>query len=180
MLTQRPPRRIRLLGGTSSIKGTTVLAMSEPTETPDDWHRRFAVELYNAAWDLVDSPTRTRAEDDELLAAAFASRFHWGRVGSEEQFAVGDWFIGHVAAHLGLPELALRYSTLALERTEANGFGGWLLASAYEGMARANECAGNGAERERFAALCREALEAVDDPEEREVIEDQLLSVPNL
>jgi hypothetical protein len=152
--------------------------MSEPLETPDDWHRRFAVELYNAAWELIDSPDRTEVQDDELLTLAFASRYHWGLVGTDEQFAVGDWFIGHAAAHVGLPEVALRFSTKALDRVEANGFGGWLLASAFEGMARAHACAGDAAERGRFVALCREALDAIEDPEEREVIEEQLQSVP--
>ena len=144
-----------------------------------DENRRYAVELYNAAWDLLDSPDRTPTQDDEVLAMAFASRHHWGAAdGGDEQLAVGDWFIGHVAAHVGLAEVALRFSSRALDRVEATGGGGWLLASVYEGMARAHGCSGNAAERARFTELAEAALDAIEDPEEREVIEDQLRSIP--
>ena len=144
-------------------------------------HRDVAVELYNAAWDLLDSPNRTIAQDDEVLTLAFASRYHWGEAedGGDEQLAVGDWFIGHVAAHLGLSALAVRFSGRALDRVESTGTGGWLLASAYEGMARAHACAGDAEGRARYTALAEAALEGIDDPEEREVIEEQLESIPD-
>jgi hypothetical protein len=145
-----------------------------------DENRRYAVDLYNAAWELLDSPDRTIAEDDEVLTLAFASRYHWGEAedGGDEQLAIGDWFIGHVAAHLGLSALAVRFSGRALDRAEATGATGWQLASAYEGMARAHACAGDAEGRARYTALAEAALDAIDDPEEREVIEDQLRSIP--
>jgi hypothetical protein len=143
-------------------------------------HREVAVSTYNAAWDLLDSPDRTLDDDDRLLAMAFASRHHWGEAGGEdEQLAVGDWFIGHVAAHLGLAGVAQRFSQRALDRVEAAGFDGWLLASVYEGMARAAACAGNAQDRARYTQLATDALAEVDDPEEREVIQDQLQSIPD-
>ena len=143
-------------------------------------HRALAVDLYNAAWELLDSPDRTIAQDDEVLTMAFASRHHWGAAedGGDEQLAIGDWFIGHVAAHLGLAALAVRFSGRALDRVEAAGIGGWLLASVYEGMARAHACAGDAEGRQRYTLLAEAALEAIEDPEEREVIEDQLRSIP--
>jgi hypothetical protein len=143
-------------------------------------HREIAVSTYNAAWDLLDSPDRTLDDDDRLLALAFTSRHHWGEAGGEdEQLAVGDWFIGHVAAHLGLAGVAQRFSQRALDRVEASGLDGWLLASVYEGMARAAACAGNAEDRARYTELATGALAAVDDPEEREVIEEQLSSIPD-
>ena len=142
-------------------------------------HRDLAVELYNTAWELLDSPDRTIAQDDEVLTLAFASRHHWGAAdGGDEQLAIGDWFIGHVAAHLGLSALAVRFSGRALDRVEATGMGGWLLASVYEGMARAHACAGDAEGRAKYTELAEAALEAIEDPEEREVIEDQLRSIP--
>lgn len=149
------------------------------SELDEDGHRELAVETYNTAWDLLDSPERTRDEEDALLALAFASRHHWGAAGGEdEQLAVGDWFIGHVAAHLGLSELAVRFSFRALQRVEEVGAGGWLRASVYEGMTRAFASSGDTGERQRFQVLAEAALDAIEDPEEREVIEDQLRSIP--
>ena len=141
-------------------------------------HRELAVDTYNAAWDLLDSPTRTVDEDDRVLALAFTSRHHWGEAGGgDEQLAVGDWFIGHVAAHLGLAGVAQRFSQRALDRVEAAGLDGWLLASVYEGMARAAACAGDAESRRQYTDLAEAALAAVDDPDEREVVEDQLRSI---
>ncbi len=142
-------------------------------------HRELAVDIYNAAWDLLDSPARTPDDDDRLLGLAFASRHHWGEAGGgDAELAIGDWFIGHVAAHLGLAGIAQRFSNRALDRVEAIGIEGWLRASVYEGMARAAACAGNNEDRARFIELSLEALATVDDPDEREVIEDQLASIP--
>jgi hypothetical protein len=160
--------------------GTRVLPSRLVPEANENDHRELAVDTYNAAWDLLDSPTRTVDEEDRALTLAFASRYHWGEAGGEdEQLAVGDWFIGHVAAHLGLAGLAQRFSQRALDRVEAAGIEGWLRASVYEGMARAAACAGNAEDRATYTALAESALASVEDPEEREVIEDQLRSIPD-
>ena len=143
-------------------------------------HRELAAETYNAAWDLLDSPDRTPEDDDRALTLAFTSRHHWEEAGGgDEQLAVGDWFIGHVAAHVGLAGVAQRYSQRALDRVERAGIGGWLKASVNEGMARAAAVAGNAEDRARYTTLAYEALEAVEDPDEREVIEEQLASIPD-
>ena len=143
-------------------------------------HRELAAETYNAAWDLLDSLDRTADDDDRALTLAFASRHHWGEAGGEdEQLAVGDWFIGHVAAHVGLAGVAQRFSQRALDRVEAAGIGGWLRASVFEGMARAAAVAANDEDRARYTTLAYEALEEVTDPEEREVIEEQLATIPD-
>ena len=68
-----------------------------------------------------------------MLAAAFASRYLWDSIGVEEQRAVGDWQIEHVASVLGHADLALRWAERALERAIQNGWTDWRLASCYEG-----------------------------------------------
>jgi hypothetical protein len=142
-------------------------------------HRELAVSTYNAAWELLDSPDRTEDEDDRALTLAFTSRHHWAEAGGgDQELAIGDWFIGHVAAHLGLAGVAQRFSRRALDRVEGAGIGGWLLASVYEGMARAAACAGDTEGRTRFTERAEAALATIEDPEEREVIEEQLHSIP--
>ena len=56
----------------------------------------------------------------------------------------------------------------------------WLVASTQEGLARAHAAAGHDEERDRWAADARRTLEAVDDDEDRELIESQLATVPGL
>ncbi len=48
----------------------------------DAGHRRMAGNLFNAAWQLLDLESRTPAQEQEMLAAALGSRYHWGRVGT--------------------------------------------------------------------------------------------------
>lgn len=54
-----------------------------PTDSdPANWHRHFAAQANNRAWDLAES--RTDASfDAEMLAAAHAAAWHWDAVGTE-------------------------------------------------------------------------------------------------
>ena len=65
------------------------------------WHRQVAIDTFNAAWELIDLPARTPALDRELLGLAFASRYHWGVVGGDEEHMVGDWLIDKLALRAG-------------------------------------------------------------------------------
>jgi len=140
--------------------------------------REAAIAAFNRAWELIETSDRSSADDDDMLAAAFASRHLWDSIGGDEQRAVGDWQIAHVASLLGYTGLALSRAERALERVVRNGWTDWRLASCYEGMARAHAAAGSVAERDHWAALCREAIDTLEDVEDRELIESQLASVP--
>lgn len=39
-------------------------------------HKKFAVDLFNLVWSLLDKKNRTKEEDDKMVHAAHASRFH--------------------------------------------------------------------------------------------------------
>jgi hypothetical protein len=142
------------------------------------WHKIFAASAFNQAWDLIDKPERSTEEDAAMLLASFASRHHWEVVGTDENRVVGDWQISHVASVLGYSELALRFARTALDRAVEQGFEGWRLASCHEGLARAHACSGDEQERDRHIRAARRLLDAVEDPEERGLVESQLQSVP--
>lgn len=109
---------------------------------------------------------------------AFASRYHWVKVGDAQNLAAGDQHIARVCSYLGLGDLAVKYAASGLEITEAQGWRDYRLAAAYEAMARAHASAGDTGQRDRYLALASEALERIDDPDDRTVIEDQLQTVP--
>jgi hypothetical protein len=148
------------------------------TDESTTWHKIFAASAFNQAWDLIDKPERSTEEDAAMLLASFASRHHWEAVGTDENRVVGDWQISHVASVLGYSELALRFARTALDRAVEQGFEGWRLASCHEGMARAHACSGDEPERDRHIRAARRLLDAVEDPEERGLVESQLESVP--
>jgi hypothetical protein len=144
------------------------------------WHRRFAVELFNRSWDLVEQPDRSPDDDAELLAAAFGSAYHWGRVGTAENRALADHQIAKAASYAGQPALALHYARRALEAIELGRFGNWQVAAAYEGMARASAAAGDVAGRDYWVQRCTIALGAVPDAADRSVVVEQLLNLPHV
>lgn len=141
-------------------------------------HQFFAIEAFNAAWELLDKADRTPEEDDEMLQRAFASRWHWGFVGGPQQFATGDWQISRAAAMLGFGLLAEAYALRALAIAEAEGFTDWGLASIYEGVARAAAVNGNVALHAEYYGKTKTAIAAIAEDDERKVIEDQFADVP--
>jgi hypothetical protein len=143
------------------------------------WHRRFAVELFNRSWDLLELGERSEDDDAEMLAAAFGSAWHWRQVGTAENLALGDHQISKVASHVGEPQLALHYARRALEAIEIGRFGNWQVAAAYEGMARASAAAGDTAGRDYWVQRCTVALGAVPDAADRTVVAQQLLNLPD-
>jgi hypothetical protein len=43
--------------------------------------RLLAGHLFNRVWVLLEKPDRSAADDDEMVHAAHASRYHWGQAG---------------------------------------------------------------------------------------------------
>ncbi len=147
-----------------------------------DVARRLAVALFNRTWELLEQADRSPADDRDLLASALASRLHWQGVGTDENYAAGDWLVAHVASRLGHADLALDFASAAYERVVAADppVETWLLASTMEGLSRAHDTAGHEAERDRWAAQSRKVLATVADAEDRDLIAGQLASIPGL
>jgi tetratricopeptide (TPR) repeat protein len=150
----------------------------EKRDTIDESHRRFAADLFNLTWDLLDKEDRSAKEDERMVHAAHASRFHWGEIGEPLNLAVGEWQIARVHATLDQPQAALRHAMRALEIIEENGISGFHRASAYEGVARAYSTAGDPSEARRYILLARQEGEKITDEEEGEVLLSQLGEIP--
>jgi hypothetical protein len=148
------------------------------SDTVDD--RAVAVATYNRCWDLLDQGTRTAAEDAELLTAAFTSRYHWQIVGGETQTIVADWMVSRAAGETGAADVAVRFAHLAQEGVEGTEQEPWLRASILEGLARAYAQAGDRDRREEYLQAAWAALDEEPDPENREVIAEQIQSVPEV
>ncbi|MBI2299739.1 MAG: hypothetical protein HYU66_12505 [Armatimonadetes bacterium] len=146
------------------------------TNQPDqtNTHRRLAAELFNHTWSLLDKPDRTQDEDDEMLHAAHASRYHWSLVGDASNLQVGEWQIARVYSVLGRAEPAQFHAQRALEWCERGGLGAFYVGCAHEVLARAAWTAGD---HEAFADHLAQAdaiYEGLTDEEEREVLKIDL------
>ena len=128
-------------------------------------------------WTLLDKEQRTRAEDDEMIHAAHASRHHWGVVGEPVNLARGEWQCSRVYAMLGRSEPALWHGRRCLDICEEHGIDDFDLAYALEAIARAYGVAGELPEAEAYAGLAAEAGERIADSEDREHFERDLATL---
>lgn len=155
--------------------------MSEPIHSTDPAiHRRLAVDLFDHVWTLLETADRTPAQDDEMLHAAHASRHHWAHAedpATPQRLAIGEWQCARVYSVLGRAEPAMHHARRCLESCEANPMEDWVLASAYEGLARASKVAGDVAGVERYTVLATEAMESIADEEDRQVIRNDLATL---
>src|SRR5437899_11456173 len=141
----------------------------KPTTAERRWHRKMATVLFNEVWRLLEKK-RTPAEDDRMIHAAHASRFHWGEVGTAVNRAIGEWQISHVYAVLDRPEPATYHAVRSLATCKANGIEAFPLAFAYAALARADAVAGRTRDLRRHLALPRAVGLRIKDKAAREPV----------
>lgn len=153
---------------------------TDPTDLDAAAHRRAAIALYNHVWTLLELPDRTTAQDDEMIHAAHASRYHWSLAEGSTPINLGrgEWLCSRVYAVLGRAEPALWHAHRSVAAAEAGGpdVEAWDHAAALEAMTRAKAVAGDpdvAAWKARAAA----ALDGIADAEDRESIAADIASL---
>jgi hypothetical protein len=135
--------------------------------------RQLGVDLFNEVWRLIE----TREDDDRMVHAAHASRYHWGEAPEckPENLARGEWQVSRVYTVVGLSEAALRHAQRCLDICDTHGLGDWDLAYAYEAVARAYMTAGALPEAEAYKKLASEV--PVDEEGDREQLAKDLATL---
>lgn len=150
---------------------------AEHKATEQESHRKFAVDLFNLVWDLLDKEERTKEEDDRMLHAAHASRFHWGEIGTPLEFERGEWQISRVHAVLNRPQAAIYHAQRCLDICRANQIGDFDIAFAYEALARAYAIAGESEKSREYVRLAEHAGEQIEDEGNRKYFLSELGAV---
>jgi DNA-binding transcriptional MerR regulator len=181
--TFRLQRVLHILGQLSSedpTPMTTSTARTEPTELDPATRRKLAADLFNHTWTLLERTDRTPEQVDEMIHSAHASRYHWGEVPDREavHLARGEWQCSRVYAVLGRAEPALWHARRCLEINEAAANADWDIASAYEAMARAYMATGDTTQAATWKAKAVAALDAIADPDDREIVEGDIATLP--
>jgi hypothetical protein len=151
--------------------------MSRKLTEDEEIHRRFAVDLFNATWDLMDKPVRTKEEDDEMVHSAHASRYHWGKIGAPVNLARGEWQCARVYTVLNRPEAAHYHALRSLEICLENNIGDFDLAYAYEALARVDSLQNKIIECHHYLKHARKAGEAIREQEDREHFFEDLAGI---
>jgi len=167
---------VHLIEG-DDMSDTTASSRPAPAGLPDS-ERQLAADLFNLVWTLLEQTGRTTEDDDRMVHAAHASRYHWGQVGGPEQLAIGEWQCARVYSVLGRAEPALHHARRCLDIATASTVPDWLIASAHEGLARAYAVAGQRESALASRAAAEAALAKVTDAEDRQVVQDDLASLP--
>lgn len=158
-------------------------AVGEQMVDQRDLHRWFGAQLNNGAWDTIQkhavSASSTLAEREALVYSAYASAFHWRRVGTAANAARGEHLIARACTTADMPERALHHARRCLELVEETpeAMEHWDRAFALEALARAEAANGLGTAQvtlELAYAACAE----VADPDDRAVVEQELARGP--
>lgn len=150
----------------------------EKKYTARECHKKFAIELNNLVWGLLEKKGRTSEEKEKMIHAAHASCYHWGEIGEPINLQRGEWMISHVYAILNRPEPALYHAKECMELTEKYKFEDFDLAYAYEAMARAYAVGHAKTEFEKFSKLAKEAGENIKGEEDRKIFMGDFESGP--
>jgi hypothetical protein len=151
--------------------------MTEEKTPSKEEHKKFAISLFNLTWSLLDKKNRTREEDDKMVHAAHASRYHWGEIGTPLEFERGEWQISRVYSVLNRSEPALFHAKRCLEICKENNIKDFDIAFAYEAMARAHASAGEKTECEKHLQLAKEAADQIKKKEDKDYFLGELKTI---
>lgn len=140
-------------------------------------HRKLAAGLFNEVWSLLEKPNRTSEEDDRMIHAAHASRFHWQDIGSPREWSIGEWQISRVYAVLKRAEPAIHHGQRALSWARDHSVGPFFIAYGYEALARAYAVAGDTDLVKKYIAEARKTAASIPDPADQKHLEDDLATI---
>ncbi len=150
----------------------------EAKYTEQECHKRFAVQLNNLVWNLLQTENRTADDNYTMIHAAHASCYHWSIIGEPINLQRGEWLIAHVYAVLNRSEPALHHAKRCLALTDENKFVDFDLAYAYEGIARAYAAAGKASEAKKYVKLAQEAGDKIKNKEDKELFMSDFAAEP--
>lgn len=140
--------------------------MTQPALTKEE-HRKLAIDLFNLTWSLLDKKDRTRDEDDKMIHAAHASRFHWGEAGTPLEFERGEAQVSRVYSVLKRSEPAICHAKRCLEICKAHSISDFDIAFGYEALSRAYAVAGVKSQCEEHFDLAKKTGERIGKEDDR-------------
>ena len=135
------------------------------------WHRYFAVEYNNRAWEL-SIQVRNPMEQEEMLNAAHASALHWAEVGTELNQMRATMLLAEVHALLGMGKSALAYASRMRDFfLNQDDTPDWEIAFTHVIHAHAADVAGEIEVYENAYSEAQSALDAIADPADRKTVQ---------
>jgi hypothetical protein len=151
--------------------------MSSETTTPFDpsrAHRHFSSACFNRAWELIEKPDRSSADDDAMVLCALASLWHWTQRPdcTNQNLSIAHWQVSRAYASIGQGENAQRHAKRSLEL--AKGLSPFYKGYAHEAVARAALVLRDHQAFTDHLTQARAFANGVTDIEEKEALEKDL------
>jgi len=140
-------------------------------------HKKFAVDLFNQTWDLMEKQDRDQYEIDRLINGTHASCYHWSIVGEPINLARGEWQISRVYAILRRSEPCLYHAKRCLDITLENKLKDFDLAFAYEAMARAYSLTNDEHKTAKYLTLAQDAATQIQKKDDQDYFLTELNSI---
>jgi hypothetical protein len=151
-----------------------------PTTLPNlsaDVQRRLAAGLFNRVWELLERPNRSASDDDLMVHAAHASRYHWGIAGGPRQWARAEWQCSRVYSVLGRFEPARHHARRCLELATEHDLGPFDIGAAHEALARAYQVIGDSEKTAEHKALAQQQSAHITDAEDKAILDGDLATL---
>ncbi len=141
-------------------------------------HKFFSTNCFNNAWDLIDQPSRTPEEDEEMIRLSLASAWHWKQRDdcTQENLSVSFWQTSRIYSILGQVDNARRYARLCLDASQGEDVAQFYLGYAYEAMARSESLVGD-TQVEQYLEKARNITAAMSDSDEKLKLLDDLAAI---
>ena len=132
-----------------------IMVEKEDRLTMEEFHKKVAVETNNQIWPALDAENPTEAQLEGALHMAYASRYHWSKIGTAVNAVRAEYMIARVYSAMKRGEPALFHAKRCLEMAQENknNIEDWDLAFAYEVMARASSVSENKTSAENIMNL---------------------------
>lgn len=137
-------------------------------------HQFFAADCFNKTWAILDQPSRSAHDDEQMILLSQASLWHWTQREdcTDQTLSVGYWLISRVLAVLQRGDEAAHYAgrCLAVSHSQPSFYLGY----AHEALARVARLQGDADRASHHLSEARRLAAQVTDADERAMLEKDL------
>lgn len=152
--------------------------MSIPADTDiQKWHRYFAVEANNEAWQR-SLDTESERRPDEVLKLAYVAAYHWSQCGTALNVFRANMLLAHAHAFCGHGQTACEYVARYRAYMSEHAVEGWEHVFAEMIHAQAAWAAGDHVLHTSMYEQAAAAIEAMSDLGDREIATLTWVNIP--
>jgi hypothetical protein len=145
-------------------------------------HFFFSTECFNHAWTIMEKTARTHEDNEEMLALAMSSLWHWRQRTdcTLKNLSISYWQVSRVYSLIGQGENARHYGELALAASKGEGIALFYRGYAYEALARAEAVSGRIEESRVYQReAARIAKDITDEADRKQLLDDLATIIPS-